>query len=406
MRAIILFVLVIGIPLLYFIMKAVENRYWGRLSDCINKNDIFSMRKIIEPSLGNLYSKMTIKDLTQALGIAVRHGSNDMVRLFINLGADPKSVQYYSLERACFFRHYGTLELLFDHGVDPDIRENTNYGQTFLMKCIEKGDNDFAEKLLARGANVNAVDGNNTPLLCAVRHDNEQIAKELLKRGADPNTSNNDGPLPLELALAKGSLDSSLMLMEHGCHVRRNDGKLLDSTLPKDTWTYVNNKWNLSFVFPSGWRVAWENEPDGGWEIVVGAKGVSSFSGQTMLTFRILPHAVLNFEPENVKVYASGGGVPIELPRTPVEYAEKCRVDLKEFLPILQINDNEIGSLAGMPSLSLSYYLKSRTGIIMEKQINIFGRESTYRFLCEMPLELSKEIEVFFDSLVAGFIPF
>ena len=398
--------IVIGIIVLYLIINAIKNRRHDRLTDYIINNDMSGLRKSIKPSLGNLYYKMKTSDLTQALGTALRHGRSDMARLFLELGADPKSVPYYCLERACFFRNYNSLELILDKGIDPDIRA-LGYDQTFLMMCIEKGDNDFAEKLLAKGANVNAADKNkNTPLLLAIWNENEHMVRELLKRGADADAVNNNGYTPLELVLAEGSLDFSLILVKHGCHVKEGNGEFIVSALPKDFWSYVNNKWGISFKFPKGWEVVWENEPDGGWEIVVGVKGISSFSGQTVISLRVLPHPALNFQPENVTVYASGDGTPMELPRTPEEHAEKCKEELMALLPIMRFAEEETGSLAGMPSSTLSYYIKSRTGIIKEKQINIFGQQSTYRFLCEMPLELSVDVERFFDSMVANFQPY
>ena len=170
--------------------------------------------------------------------------------------------------------------------------------------------------------------------------------------------------------------------------------------------TYHNRKWNLSLDHPGDWEVFWENEPDGGWEIVVGVTGKSSRSGRPMVTVRVLRHAVINFSA-NMSVYAAGGpGAPIELPRTPEAYNEICKQELQNVLPGLQFISGETGTLAGMPSGTLLYSYKSATGIIEEKQINLFGTAVTYRLLCEAPEEQRESVRKYFDSVVATFKPF
>jgi ankyrin repeat protein len=405
------FILLVIIILLLFLPKIIRNRRLNRLIYCVIRNDLAGVKKMLEPSLCNLYFRMKSKkwkaEVETALRYAAMHGHNDIVRFLIQHSATPIDELNQCLYEAYRGKHYDTLELFFNEGIDPDSPYNIFKRLTLLQLCIEEGNDKFAKTLLAKGAKVNTTDTHkNTPLLWAVRHSNLEMAEELLKMGANPDAVNEAGDQPLELALKNGELVLSLMLMENGCHVRDSHGKLMNSTLPKDTWVYVNQKWDLSLKLPIGWQVVWENEPEGGWEIVVGVKGISSFSGQTMLTVRMLPHAVLNFQPENVKVYASGGGgIPTELARTPEEYAEGCKKELRMSLPIIQFSDEEIGTLAGMPSSTLTYYMKSRTGIIREKQINIFGQQTTYRLICEMPLEQSEEVEKYFDSLVADFQP-
>lgn len=180
--------------------------------------------------------------------------------------------------------------------------------------------------------------------------------------------------------------------------------ELIEKKRPESI-TYHNSKWNLSLDYPEGWEIVWENEPDGGWEIVVGITGKPSRSGKPVVTVRVLRNAVLNFYPG--PVFAAGGpGAPMELPRTPEEYNEICKRELKEVLPGLQFLSEETGTLAGMASATLSYSYTGRAGTVLEKQINIFGTTVTYRLLYEAPEEQSEFVEEYFDSIISNFRPF
>jgi hypothetical protein len=179
---------------------------------------------------------------------------------------------------------------------------------------------------------------------------------------------------------------------------------IFDRFFGKKTSTYHNTKWNLSLDYPEGWEILWENDPDGGWEIIVGLAGKPSRSGRPCVTVRVLPHAVLNFLPAQVTVFAAGGpGAPSELSRTPEEYNQECKQELGRIFPDLRFITEETGTLLGMPSATLLYSYPSNNGTIREKQINIFGKEKTYRLLCEAPEEQSKSVERFFDSVVTNF---
>lgn len=171
--------------------------------------------------------------------------------------------------------------------------------------------------------------------------------------------------------------------------------------------TYHNKKWNMSLQYPEGWQIVWENEPDGGWEIVVGFAGTQSRSGRPVVTVRVLKHAVLNFGPEHVTVFAAGsGGATSALVRTPQEYNEECKQELRQVLRGLQFISEKTGTLAGMSCATLLYSYPSNTGTVRETQINLFGKAVTYRFLCEAPEEQAASVEKYFDLLAVNFKPF
>jgi len=170
--------------------------------------------------------------------------------------------------------------------------------------------------------------------------------------------------------------------------------------------TYYNKKRNLTLVYPPDWEIIWENEPDGGWEIIVGVAGRPSRAGRPCMTVRILPHAVINFLPANISVFAAGGpGAPSELSRTPEEYNEECKRELQKVFPGVQFISAETGTLAGMPSATLVYSYAGNAGTIREKQINLFGRAVTYRLLAEAPEDQIESTGKYFDEVVANFKP-
>lgn len=170
---------------------------------------------------------------------------------------------------------------------------------------------------------------------------------------------------------------------------------------------YTNTKWGLSLEHPEDWEVVWENEPEGGWEIVAGIAGKPSRSGRPVITIRVMRQAALNPGPENVFIYAAGGpGAPMEIPRSPEEYNEICKQELINILPGVSFISEETGTLAGMKSVTLLYSYKGQAGTILEKQINIFGATVTYRFLCEIPEEQRESVVKYFDSVVENFKPF
>jgi tetratricopeptide (TPR) repeat protein len=170
--------------------------------------------------------------------------------------------------------------------------------------------------------------------------------------------------------------------------------------------TYRSTKRNLSFDYPAGWEVIWENEPEGGWEIIVGVAGPKTPKGRACVSLRMLPDAVINFYGEHVTVsFAGGPGAPSELVRTPDAYNEECKQELRKVLPGVTFLSSETGTLAGMPTGTMLYSYPGTNGRNREKQINLFGKDVTYRLMGEAPEEQSAFVETFFDSLVTSLFP-
>lgn len=70
-----------------------------------------------------------------------------------------------------------------------------------LLNASFNGNIDETKELLKKGANVNSCDENgNTPLLYAVASDDFDLVKLLVENKADLDLSNNCGETPLDVA--------------------------------------------------------------------------------------------------------------------------------------------------------------------------------------------------------------
>lgn len=105
------------------------------------------------------------------------------------------------------------LPLFLERGVD--VNHKDNYGNTALIlntqnRCY-KG---IVKELVHAGADINAIDNNgNNALYYALEYGNQEVARFLIKKGADYNRANNKGVTPAQLIVEKG-YDTLLGLMD------------------------------------------------------------------------------------------------------------------------------------------------------------------------------------------------
>jgi len=152
------------------------------------------------------------------LTLAVKQGQIGMVRLLIDLGADPdERTTLHELEQptvsagtpiwhAALRAQLAIAELLLDRGADPNA--NVYASGWALMNAYRRGDEDMQRLLLARGAKPQ-------PYMVAEAHDVEQARRML---DADPSEAQaqefawsaacHGCPAIVELALAKLDWDS------------------------------------------------------------------------------------------------------------------------------------------------------------------------------------------------------
>ena len=92
------------------------------------------------------------------------------------------------------------VKILLERGANPNIR-SPHYGQSPLHGACENFDVESIKDLVARGADVNAVDDHGqTPLMVAASTTDRDTVKFLIEHGANPNAVSRDGNTPLSLA--------------------------------------------------------------------------------------------------------------------------------------------------------------------------------------------------------------
>ncbi|MBC8066395.1 MAG: ankyrin repeat domain-containing protein [Chlorobia bacterium] len=152
------------------------------------------------PSLGN-NATGGVKVLgDSALNLTIRKGNLPMVKLLLSKGADlnlREEAGYTPLIFAVQTGQMNIAEYLIDKGAKVDIRND--HGDTAIVFAANAGDVRIVDRLLRKKANINGGTGW-SPLMEAAYSGRLEVAKLLLKRGADPNYHPRGLMTPLECA--------------------------------------------------------------------------------------------------------------------------------------------------------------------------------------------------------------
>lgn len=160
---------------------------------------------------------------------AVHRGWPDMVKLFLDSGADvnrPCACQGYleggftplAMAAASDIDGAGAIiDLLLSRGAR--IESRTYSGRTVLMVALDRNlSRDTSLQLLAAGADPNAVDEQGHSVLgLAVRR--PDLVRRLLAAGANPNLLDSRGGTPLMDAAGEGNVESMGILLDAGAEI-------------------------------------------------------------------------------------------------------------------------------------------------------------------------------------------
>ena len=142
------------------------------------------------------------KPIGSGLMIAAWFGNIDMMALFVERGANLRSVNQngeQALQLAAWQGQTKAVKWLLERGA-PLNRDGKNWGP--LHYAVFNGHLDLAKELIERGAEVNAASPNgSTPLMMAAREGREELTKVLMESGADPRSKNDWGDNALTMAM-------------------------------------------------------------------------------------------------------------------------------------------------------------------------------------------------------------
>jgi uncharacterized protein len=124
-------------------------------------------------------------------------------QLVIRRSADGFTALHY----ACFFGGADATAVLLEAGADPNAEAENDLRVRPLNSAAAARDAGSARLLLEAGADPNAREsGGYTALHAAAHHDDDELAALLLRHGADPALSNDDGADPEAVARANKSV--------------------------------------------------------------------------------------------------------------------------------------------------------------------------------------------------------
>lgn len=161
------------------------------------------------------------------LAFAVQRGAIRDVQHLLQLGADPDtrlSDGTPVLISAIHAHNTALAELLLAFQAAPDSRNR--HGQSALQLAVQYGFDNLARQLVFRGANCNHPDTLGfTPLYAAVATHNLKLVTLLLKHGADPNHGVRVSKRPfLHQALEQGDQEIAQALIAAGAALNSRDG--------------------------------------------------------------------------------------------------------------------------------------------------------------------------------------
>ncbi|KAK9721817.1 Ion transport protein [Popillia japonica] len=160
------------------------------------------------------------KDGSTLMHIASLNGHADCAMMLFKKGVYlhmPNKDGARSIHTAARYGHVGIINTLIQKGEKVDITTNENY--TALHIAVESCKPAVVETLLGYGADVHVRGGKlkETPLHIAARvKDGERCALMLLKSGAGPNLTTEEGQTPVHVAARYGNLQTLLLLLEDG----------------------------------------------------------------------------------------------------------------------------------------------------------------------------------------------
>jgi ankyrin repeat protein len=150
------------------------------------------------------------KGATLDLASAAALGEEDYIRE--NLKNAGKETRYYSLVAACQSGEAHIVSILLEGGVPPHGFDPFNHTFSPLHHAARRNQQEVARLLIKHGADVNCRDDfGNSPLYEAVRHGHHQMVRLLVNNGANINQGDKHGETVLHYAAAPAEEDLEML---------------------------------------------------------------------------------------------------------------------------------------------------------------------------------------------------
>lgn len=149
---------------------------------------------------------------------AARRGDNEELKAMLDAGVSPDTRDWDDdslLWNAINGGHSDTVKLLMEAGAQPDSTRRRSFG--LLHKAASRGKTDIAAMLLEQQPNlIDAMtEDNKTPLHIAAVNGHADFVAEMIKRGIDPNSKDNNGRAALYYANKGGHLEAVELLKRY-----------------------------------------------------------------------------------------------------------------------------------------------------------------------------------------------
>lgn len=168
--------------------------------------------------------------INTALIHAANCGQDDVVKVLLEGGADPQAKddqEFTAFIWAAYQGYEDVVQVMLDFGIGSNQR--TKDGRTALMWAVKAGRIDTVQCFLdSDKADLTAKDGSGfTALMHAVYNGHNEIVKNLMNAGADPNFRANNEETALMWAADRGQSKTVQILLDAGADPKAadNDGK-------------------------------------------------------------------------------------------------------------------------------------------------------------------------------------